>query len=265
MTRRLQGVAHVHSTYSFDGRLKMPELAQFLRDRGVNFVLLSEHVESLTPESIRQFIAEAATVSDESFLIIPGIEIDALHALFYGVSAVDGWMNNEHLARQLVAAGALTVVSHPVKIRAGIPSITEQHVEGVEIWNSRHDGKVLLNPRILDYWNQLRKETGRDLIPVCGIDFHRQSDFVPLMLELDSESLDRESVFRAIRESRFHITRSGKRVPLDFRAGTLSGAYRAYCGLYRAAYDSVYSIHRAAVRSNWKLPSGVKSRLRKVF
>ena len=54
-------------------------------------MLLSEHVETLTPASIRSFISDCRTCSSDNLLMIPGIEIDALNALFYGVQAVDSW------------------------------------------------------------------------------------------------------------------------------------------------------------------------------
>jgi hypothetical protein len=156
-------------------------------------------------------------------------------------------------------------VSHPVKIRRRLPAIIERQVEGVEVWNSRHDGKAALHTHILGYWQNLQAELRRELSPVCGIDFHSRSDFVPLVLELDCERLDKGSILAAIREERFHISHAGKRVPLDFASGALSRGYRLYSSAYRAAYHVVYAIHRAALGSGIKLPAGLKVRLRNIF
>jgi hypothetical protein len=265
LRRRFRGVAHAHSKYSFDGRLTLPEFAQFFRDRGVDFVLMSEHVESLTAENARAFIAECAELSDESFLLIPGIEIDALHALFYGVTTVEPWSSNEELAEQLTGGGAMTVVSHPVKIRRGLPPVTQRYAEAVEVWNSRHDGKVTPNTAILAYWRKLRGELGRELAPVCGIDFHGKHDFTPLMFEIACERLEKREILSALRERRFDLVHRGKRVPLDFASGELPLGYRVYSGLYRAAYNFVYSVHRAAGAAGLRLPSSAKAKLRKVF
>jgi hypothetical protein len=243
----------------------LPELASFFRERGIDFVLMSEHVETLTAETIGSFIADCAALSDDSFLLVPGIEIDALHALFYGVAAVNPWSCNEELAAQLVANGAMAVVSHPVKIRGRLPAIIERQAEGVEVWNSRHDGKAALRHCILEYWRNLQAVLSRKLSPVCGIDFHSRSDFVPLVLELDCETLDKGSILTAIRGKRFHISHAGKRLPLDFDSGALPRRYRLYSSVYRAAYHVVYSIHRAAVASGIKLPPSLKARLRNVF
>ena len=79
---KFRGVAHVHSTYSFDGRLTLDELAVSFKARGIQFVLMSEHVESLDPEKLGSFISDCKQNSDESLLLIPGIEIDDLNGLF---------------------------------------------------------------------------------------------------------------------------------------------------------------------------------------
>src|SRR5208337_3264907 len=94
----VRGVAHVHSTYSFDGCLNLHDLAGFFQERGIDFVLMSEHVETLDTD-----------------------EIDALNALFFGVQPVNIWTHIEHLAQQLAAGGALVAVSHPVKVKKSVP------------------------------------------------------------------------------------------------------------------------------------------------
>lgn len=44
----LKGVAHVHSTYSYDGCPSLAEIVAFLNGRGLDFVLMSEHTRGLT-------------------------------------------------------------------------------------------------------------------------------------------------------------------------------------------------------------------------
>jgi hypothetical protein len=258
-------VAHAHSKHSFDGRLTLPEVAAFFRERGLDFALMSEHVESLTAEKARVFIEECGELSDENFLLVPGIEIDAVHALFYGVTKVTPWASNEELAEQLASGGAMTVVSHPVKIRRGLPAVTRRHAEGVEVWNSRHDGKTTANGAMVAYWRKLRAELGRELAPMCGIDFHGRHDFTPLIFEVECERLKAPAILGALRESRFDLSHAGKRVPLDFRSGELSLGYRLHAGAYRVAYNCVYAAHRAAAAAGLKPPSWAKARLRKVF
>jgi hypothetical protein len=261
----LRGVAHVHSTYSYDGRLPLSDLAGFMSGQGLDFVLMSEHVESLDPEKVHRFVEDCSRLSNERFLLIPGIEIDELNALFYGIQAPGGWEDTQDLARQLAAGGALVAVSHPVKIRKEISEITKSAVEAVEVWNSRHDGKVAPRRGILNYWMKLRAGTGRQLLPLCGIDFHDKRDFVPLVMEVECDGRDRDSILAGIREGRYRIALGGEDVPLDFGSGALPLSYRAYSALYGAFYESVYFFHRAAGRLRLRPPKRLKSWLRRKF
>lgn len=261
----VRGVAHVHSTYSFDGCLNLHDLAGFFQERGIDFVLMSEHVETLDTDKINAFISDCKTCSNEKFLLIPGIEIDALNALFFGVQPVNIWAHIEHLAQQLAAGGALVAVSHPVKVKKSVPQITASMVEGVEVWNSRHDGKLAINNRIVRFWLELRKSLGRPLVPLCGIDFHNRDDFVPLVFELTCERLDQAEIMAAIRAGRHRIVHSNKPVPLDFTSGELAPLYRMRSLLYRSVYEAVYGVHRAVRRVGLKAPTGLRRLLRRVF
>ena len=243
----------------------MPDLATFFRDRGVNVVLMSEHVETLDPEKLVRIVADCQQYSSDSFLLIPGIEIDALNALFYDVQPVETWADVRDLAIQFARGGALVAVSHPVKVKTDIPEVTASNVEAVEIWNSRHDGKWAIDERIVRFWLALRQRLGKPLIPLCGIDFHKPSDFVPLFFEFPCERLDRQTVIDAIRSTRYRIIRSGRPLPLDFGSGRLSGTYRISSAVYRYSYKMVYRVHRAVLRSGIQPPKGLRSLLRRVF
>ena len=56
----LRGVAHVHSTYSYDGCHRLADLAAFFRAERLDFVLMSEHNRGLTDERVAAFVAECA-------------------------------------------------------------------------------------------------------------------------------------------------------------------------------------------------------------
>jgi hypothetical protein len=260
----LRGVAHVHSTHSFDGRLPLADLASFFQEQRLDFVLLSEHVESLDAPKVASLIAECAALSSPSFLLIPGIEIDALHALFYGVTSITPWESNEDLAAQLAAGGALVAVSHPVKVRQ-LPPFTLAHAEAVEVWNSRHDGKTALDLRIVRFWTDLRARLQRGLIPLCGIDFHSRRDFIPLVMEVSASSFSAPEVVAALKAGRYRISLAGRTVPLDFSTGRRPFGYRAYSTIYRLCYKLVYAAHRATLDAGFRLPSGLKALLRDRF
>lgn len=261
----VKGVAHVHSTYSFDGKLSIRELADFFRERDINVVLMSEHVEGLDPEQVRAFISDCQSHSSGGLLLVPGIEIDALNALFFGVQPVGPWTSVEHLAQDLVRAGALAAVSHPVKVKNGIPKVTASFVEAVEVWNSRHDGKLVMDSRMVRFWLDLRNSLGRPLVPLCGIDFHDRDDFVPLVFELSCDRLDVVEVIAAIRAGSYCIVRSSIKVPLHCQTGELAPLYQLMSILYRGIYSAVYKTHRTARWLGLKPSTELRRALRRIF
>jgi len=260
-----RGVAHVHSTLSFDGHLPLDRLATFFADRGVQFVLMSEHVETLDPLKVQQLVRQCRECSTDSMVLIPGIEIDALNALFYGIAPVDGWTSHDDLARQLAAGGAMVVVSHPVKVRGEIPELTASLVEGVEVWNTRHDGKLAVDLSVFRFWRSLETRLRRRVHPLCGIDFHGPGDFVAVVLQVDCEHLDQAELLKAIRSGRYTIARGSKTIPIDTRAGTLPFHYRLYSRSYRTAFDLAHVLNRAVARFGFRVPRAMKARVRRVF
>lgn len=262
---RFSGVAHVHSTLSFDGRLTLDRLATFLSSRGVQFALVSEHVETLDRLKVQELIRQCRDCSTDSILLIPGIEIDALNALFYGIAPVDDWTDNDDLARQLAAGGAMVVVSHPVKVKGDIPELTASLVEGVEVWNTRYDGKLALNLSNVWFWRSLETRLRRRLRPLCGIDFHGTSDFTTMVVQVECERLEATELLAAIRAGRYSIARAGKTVPLDAENGTLPFSYEAYSRFYRTVFSLAHLVHRAASRLGLRVPPIMKTLLRRVF
>ena len=65
--KTLRGVAHIHSTYSFDGKLALAEVARFLQGKGLQFALMAEHTEGLEPQRIREFIDECHGAFQRTF------------------------------------------------------------------------------------------------------------------------------------------------------------------------------------------------------
>jgi hypothetical protein len=156
----LQGIAHAHSTHSFDGRLGLRELQTLLSEAKIDFCLMSEHVESLDYEKIGAMLADYAALPRGGCLMIPGIEIDDLHILIYGVTAIEPYASIEELAAQMFHRGSLIFVSHPVKIKGKLPEVILPWLSGVEIWNTRYDGRSAPRPGNLKLWANLQRERG---------------------------------------------------------------------------------------------------------
>src|SRR5947209_1344224 len=111
----MKAVAHLHSSFSFDGKLTLDELRGLMESQGVNVMFMSEHIEELTVAKINEFVDACAASSTEGCLIVPGIEIDELHILIFGIGKIGNYSDALDFAKQRHAEGALIAISHPVK------------------------------------------------------------------------------------------------------------------------------------------------------
>jgi hypothetical protein len=204
----LRGITHAHSTHSFDGRLGLSELQSFLTEAKIDFCLTSEHVESLDYEKIVAMLADYAALPASGCLMIPGIEIDDLHILIYGVTAIEPYDGIEELAAQMFHRGSLIVVSHPVKVKGTVPEVILPWLCGVEIWNTRYDGRRAPRPWNLELWAELQRERG-PLQPLVGVDFHKKSDLSDVRVEVDCEK-ERGAILATIASGRHRLSNGGK-------------------------------------------------------
>lgn len=261
----LSGVTHVHSTYSFDGKLKLSEVAQLFRSRGVDFVLMSEHIEELHPQRIREFVRECRQLSDEAFKMIPGIEMDEFHILLFGVDEPDDIEDHRRLREYFLQRGSVMVLSHPIKIGGHIAADVRSRLAGVEVWNSRHDGKGYPRMSNIELLRDLRKD-GQRLAAICGLDFHSRHDEVDIRLQIEAADRSVEGILQALREGKTRIRKAGKEVPVEallVQSGT--SLYRMKAVGYRTVYDLAYRIYKGLQQRSLGVPSGIRHLGRKLF
>src|SRR5688572_8390521 len=86
---------HAHTTFSGDGELDPQQLADVARSRGFDAVLVSDHFESLKPETFQQLVEACRQV--ENCMMVPGYErsFRGYHILALGV---DAWFDNRDIA-----------------------------------------------------------------------------------------------------------------------------------------------------------------------
>jgi hypothetical protein len=262
---RFVGVAHIHSTYSFDGKVKLSEIAQVFRSRGLDFALMSEHIEELPAKRIREFVRDCRRLSDEAFKMIPGIEMDEFHILLFGVDEPDDIEDHRMLREYFLQRGSVMVLSHPIKILGGIAADVRLRLAGVEVWNSRHDGKGYPRMSNLELLRALRQD-GQRLAAICGLDFHSWHDEVDIRLEVEAADPSVEGILQALREGKTHIRKAGKEVPVErLLVHSKTSIYRMKAVAYRTLYELVYRIYKGLRRHRLGVPSGLRHLGRKLF
>jgi hypothetical protein len=245
----LKGAAHVHTTFSYDGKVEIRKLHALFASRGFDFVLLSEHLEHLDLTRIRQIFDTCAAVSDDRCLLIPGIEIDDLHILIFGIHRPESFTTPLALAEDAFRHRALVIVSHPVKLRRGIPDAVLPMISGVEIWNTRYDGRRAPRPMSLALFRRLQRSPERHapgpLVPFCGMDLHRESDFSPVSLTVECAGRGAAEIVDAIRAGRVRICHHGRPIPIDSTTPAWRrAAYMLRCRAASAFYDTATGLYR---------------------
>ena len=259
----LKGIGHVHSTFSFDGKVELAEVHAFFAARGFDFVLMSEHVEHLDLARMQHIYDSCLRVSDSRCVLIPGIEIDDLHILIFGIQRPESFDGNLPFTLEAHRGGALIVLSHPVKIRKGIPDAVRPLLAGVEVWNSRYDGRRAPRPASLALFRELQAVSPQ-LAPFCGVDFHRQSDFSGVSLAVDAASRSPSDIVAALRASRFRICNHGKPIPIYADSSAWA---RALYGVknrgFSACHDATVAVYRRLKASGIRMPAPLRRAIKR--
>jgi len=174
MNEPITGIIHVHSDFSRDGVCSISELARFARGAGFRFVGLTDHAEDLSKEQTMRLRSECAAWSDESCIMIPGLEFvcsDDTHIL--GLGIIDHIPDSDpvRVAAQIRAWGGLAILAHPVRNKYHCSPALSGVLDGIEIWNAGYDGRFvppLANFHLL----QRARHSNASLLGFGGADLH---------------------------------------------------------------------------------------------
>ncbi len=211
---QLKGYLHVHSTYSYDGKVSLVDLKKGMFAQGVQFVCITEHTDWLTKEKYQAFFDECQQLSDEQIQLIPGLEVsfpDA-HIILAGLGRdIDPRLDPTELVKQGSEQGAFVVFAHPHRSKFQAPAGIEPYLQGIEIWNGQYDGKRVPRPAAWAYRDALTRRCP-SLFVTAGADFHRWSHVPGPMLEVEVEKQDQRSILQALHMGTYHLVGKGLRV-----------------------------------------------------
>jgi hypothetical protein len=199
--RWAEGDVHVHTSVGSndtDGDSWPASLAIVARDRGLDFVVLTDHSNAAgsmdcadvedCPNAGPEFptAAEAAGLSDDRLVMVTGSEISPIDAGHVGclppeggftwngafVDRPEGEVTAADAVAQCREAGGFSVANHPFSQAQWTAwDWTTASVDGFEVWNGglRWDGGDQL---AVDAWECLVAR-GQRVVPVAGSDNHR--------------------------------------------------------------------------------------------
>lgn len=174
ITRRLTGVFHIHTVFSHDGHVDLPSLRKTCRASGMSFACITDHAEGMSPDDVTAMVRECALVSDAEFTAVPGLEFavdDAKHILAVGLREMPAYSSLESLLCAARRLGALTVLAHPKIGKINFRREALSLLDGVEVWNSRYDGRFVPNPTALSLFRDMAARKP-DILAFSGNDAH---------------------------------------------------------------------------------------------
>src|SRR3954470_19334674 len=139
----MKGVLHVHSVFS-DGEESLDRLVERFNLSGMRFAAVSDHAEVFDEARMKDYVSLCASLSDSSFLVIPGLEFALhggnIHILGYGITKRVRFKSMEQLVDGIHDAGGIAVLAHPPEGSTNMIGPIKGKLDGVEVWNSRYDG-----------------------------------------------------------------------------------------------------------------------------
>lgn len=221
--RQIKGVIHVHSTCSKDGEMSLLALSELFRESGYNFVCLTEHAEDLDPGRMEVLVDRCRELSDETFCLIPGLEVDSnegLHLIGLGLSQYVGQGSAGEIITAIHDQGGLAILAHP---KHGVERFLETNQElpdGLELWNTKHDSRYA--PRLYRFFILRRLRVLKpDLFGYCSVDFHWIDQYRDASVMVRVHRVTVGAILESLRSGQF-LSKVGH-ITLDPR-GELSGA-----------------------------------------
>lgn len=222
MSESIRGIIHVHSDFSKDGMCSIADLADFAQEAGCQFVCLTDHAEDLSLEDMKIIREECEKYSDESCVMIPGLEFrcdDDIHIL--GIGVTDDIVSSDAVTvvTHITAMGGLAILAHPGRNGYRYPEELWTALNGIEIWNAGYDGRFvppLANLRLF----QEARSMNPEVVGFGGADLHDLDGppgVVIRVREYGSNKFTIQEVLCGLRSGKFSV--HGKYLSFDASKG----------------------------------------------
>ncbi len=199
---KIKAIAHVHSLYS-DSFASLPRIKREAQKYGINCVFMADHLFRL--DDFNKFVKECGELSDENFLMVPGIEMgsrEGYHFLVYNIKKPPLLEDKKSSAQEMCDEfsnnkDSIFVLAHASLYRQPPEAEVLEQLDGVEVWNTKYDTKFAPNLKAL----KLAK--AHKLIPFAAVDAHGRFCLKRLWLELEAQRLDRDEIVGVLKRGDF--------------------------------------------------------------
>lgn len=263
----LKGAMHVHSTYS-DGEFTLSELRELFLAEGCSFACMTDHAEYFDEKSIRCYVLECESLSDEKFLFVAGLEYRCereMHMLGYGATKLTSATDPQEVIHHIESQGAVSVIAHPKDDFFPWIETFQALPLGIETWNTKYDGRYAPRPgtfALLRHLQQRRPAT----FAFFGQDLHWKKQFHGLFVEVGCPSRSSEAILAALAQGNYCAR---KDTYCFSSSGVVSKELLTQFGQAHARssrrWRFLQSSKQALDRMGIKVPNYVKAQLRRIF
>ena len=223
----VKAAVHVHSDWSYDGALRLDQVAALFRRHRYDAVFLCEHDRGFSRDRLDAYVMACERASLAGPLLIPGIEYadadDRVHVPVWGrVPFLGERMSTTSLLEAVHEHDGIAVLAHPTR-RSAWTIVDPDWLRlctGIEIWTRKWDGWAP-NERAC----QWAGDAG--LVGVAALDLHTPNQIFPLAMELEiTAPLSGEACVDAFKHGRCRAT-FGRLPAAPLTTGRLASAARA--------------------------------------
>lgn len=215
MLETVSGIFHLHTGYSYDSSASLKEITILAKKKGYRFLLLTEHSDDFNDEKMKKFVAECECLSTEDLIVIPGLEVNCdfgRHILAVGIKEFIGVADPDDVIDRIRGNGGLAIIPHPVLCQFRSFVTLTNRLNGVEVWNSRYDGKYAPSLKSFRLLSMLQKENPK-VFAYGGLDLHSIQDFDDLCLKVELAMVTEQEVLQCLKKGNFKVAR--KKIVID--------------------------------------------------
>jgi hypothetical protein len=253
-TKKFRGLIHIHTTYSYDGTLSTNDIVKLVKIRNIDFIILTEHAEDFDDKKMQVFVNECAKASDESFLVIPGLEFNInneIHILGIGIEKYIHERDYEELIRKIHENNGLAILAHAV-VYKNIPYMKLKDLDLIEIWNPKYGESLSPSIKSIKILSEFRK-TKKTYIASAGLDLHKLEDLTPLCQVVFSAQLTQKDILNSLKRGEFNSTNGFIELsPLNDPAVTMNGLIHLF-----ALVQFIPNISKKIIRKVYKICKSV--------
>jgi hypothetical protein len=210
---RIKAACHVHSSWSYDGKWSLDELAAAFVRKGYRLLMMSEHDRGFTEAKWAKYREACAEASSDKIFFLPGMEYsdenNVVHVLVWGSDSFLGeGMRTDVVLDSVRSADGVSVLAHPSRHDAWKhfnPGWASK-ILGIETWNRKFDGWAPSE----DTSKLIR---AMNVIEFVGMDFHDQRQLFPMSMELEvKRGITEKSILECLRARQCHARLCGKQL-----------------------------------------------------